>query len=103
MRGKRIFIKYTCRFFNYHFQVVDGSLVVNQMALFNDKAHYSYVPGLPDLPIVKVLGAGSGEEILQMFQLEYNSLSALEKLLVLETLDKGERILGLGHINKGFK
>ena len=83
--------------------MVDGSLVVNQMALFNDKAHYSYVPGLSDLPIVKVLGAGSGEEILQMFQLEYNSLSALEKLLVLETLDKGERILGLGHINKGFK
>lgn len=47
-------------------------------------------------PCHKVLSGGSEEEILQMFQLEYNGLSPLEKLLVLERLDKGKNILGPG-------
>lgn len=73
-------------FRNVGSKMIDASKVVNQMALYGDQTHYSYVPGLPDLPIAKILSAGSDHEALQLFQLEYNSLTPLEKLVILQKL-----------------
>jgi len=67
-------------------KMVDASKLLNQIALHGDQMQYAYAPGLPDLPITKVLTAGSTDQILQLFQLEYNSLSPMEKLVILQKL-----------------
>merc|ERR1712130_111570 len=67
-------------------RLVDTSALVHAHALYSDQNHYAYVPGLPELPIAKVLNAGSDSEAIQLFKMEYASLTHIEKLLILQRL-----------------
>ena len=67
-------------------RLLDTSALVHAHALYSDQSHYAYVPGLPDLPIAKVLNAGSDSEAINLFKMEYASLTHIEKLLILQRL-----------------